>query len=360
VPFLALTRSGIVFPIIAFLERRGAPVERLLARAGLAPGILTDPEGLVPTLSVARFLAETARAQGIPNLGLLSGEEARIDTLGVMGRLICGASTLGDALQAEVRNHRTFSSNGRIWLELHGAEARLCQAFTNGFDERWQQADHYLLMIMLSILRLGAGPTWRPAKVQLQTGECPMLRDAEALSAARIDFGRPVTIITFPRLLLGAPLRPPSNASGILEQSIHGWEASAPSGDFVGSMVQVVQTLSWEGYPHIRQTADVLGLSVRTLQRHLTAAGVSHESLIGRARLATAAALLDSSDAKVLDIALDLGYSDHAHFTRAFRRWTGRSPQEFRRERRTIMRPSTGLPRGSSSDFARIGNPNSA
>jgi AraC-like DNA-binding protein len=35
----------------------------------------------------------------------------------------------------------------------------------------------------------------------------------------------------------------------------------------------------------------------------------------------------------VLDIALDLGYSDHAHFTRAFRRWTGMPPREFRRMR---------------------------
>lgn len=339
-PSLALTRSGIVFPIVAYLKRNGAPVERLLMRAGLPPGILADPEGLIPSRSVAGFLADTARAEGIANLGLLSGEEARIDTLGVMGRLICSTRTLGDALQAEIRNHRRFSSNGRIWLEHHGDEARLCQSFTHGFDERWQQTDHYLLMLMLSILRLGAGRSWRPAKVQLQTGECPALRDAEALCAARIDFGQPVTVITFPRSLLAAPLRPPSNASGVLEQSVHGWEASAPSEDFVGSIVQVVQTLSWEGYPHIRQTAGVLGVSVRTLQRHLTAAGVSHESLIGRARLATAAALLASSDAKVLEIALDLGYSDHAHFTRAFRRWTGRSPQEFRRERRGITKPS--------------------
>jgi AraC-like DNA-binding protein len=96
----------------------------------------------------------------------------------------------------------------------------------------------------------------------------------------------------------------------------------------------VVETLSWDGYPDIQLTAEVLGMSVRSLQRHLAAAGITHEALVGRARFATATALLEETDAKILDIALDLGYSDHAHFTRAFRRWAGCCPQEFRRRSR--------------------------
>jgi AraC-like DNA-binding protein len=73
---------------------------------------------------------------------------------------------------------------------------------------------------------------------------------------------------------------------------------------------------------------------VRTLQRQLAEAGITHEALVGRARYATAAAVLEETDLKILEIALDLGYSDHAHFTRAFRRWAGCSPQEYRRRRR--------------------------
>jgi AraC-like DNA-binding protein len=101
--------------------------------------------------------------------------------------------------------------------------------------------------------------------------------------------------------------------------------------DFVGSVRQVVDTLSHgEKYPSIRQTADFIGSSVRTLQRRLSAGGVSHEMLVGQIRFATAAAVLERTKAKILDLALDLGYSDHANFTRAFRRWAGCSPQEYR------------------------------
>jgi AraC-like DNA-binding protein len=333
---IGLTRSSIVAPIVGFLERVGAPVERLLVRAGLPPWALTDPEALIPTSGTARLLSQAARTEGIENLGLLAGQEASIETLGVFGRLIRRKSTLGEALEATVHNHPVFSSNGRMWLALHGDQVALSQAFTNAPDEGWLQASHYILMLMLGIVRLGAGSTWRPAEVHLQTAESAALRDTALLSDAHVAFAQPATAIVFPRALLDQPLRPPRLDLELSRESIDTWEASAPAGDFVGSIVQVVEMLSWEGYPDIHLTADVLGMSVRSLQRHLAAAGFTHESLVGRARFATAATLLEETDAKILDIALDLGYSDHAHFTRAFRRWAGCSPQEFRARYRQL------------------------
>jgi AraC-like DNA-binding protein len=49
--------------------------------------------------------------------------------------------------------------------------------------------------------------------------------------------------------------------------------------------------------------------------------------------------LLARTDAKIIGIALDLGYSDHAHFTRAFRKWAGVSPLEYRRRHRPTNLP---------------------
>jgi AraC-like DNA-binding protein len=331
-PSVALTRAGVVSPIAGFLSRVGAPVETLLARAGLPPWVLTDPERLIPTSSTARFMTEAARIEGIENLGLLAGQETRVETLGVFGRLIRRGSTVGEALEATVQNHPLFSSNGRMWLASRGKDVEFCQAFTSRFDEGWRHANHYILMMMLGIIRLGAGANWRPPEVRFQTGESAPVRDVEALSAARISFAQPATAIVLPRSLLDSPIRPPRLDLKVPEDGPDAWNASAPAEDFVGSIAQVVETLSWESYPDIHLTADILGMSVRTLQRHLAAAGFTHEALVGRARFATAAGLLEETDTKILDIALDLGYSDHAHFTRAFLRWAGCSPQEFRRK----------------------------
>ena len=91
--------------------------------------------------------------------------------------------------------------------------------------------------------------------------------------------------------------------------------------------------------PRIDLVADALGTSVRTLQRRLADAGASFKTLLDRSRLAAAVHVLQHTDAKVVDIALDLGYSEHAHFSRAFRRWMGLTPREYRRAMRTTSTP---------------------
>lgn len=330
---IGLTRASSLAPAVGFLTRKGAAVRPIMAKAGLPEWVLDDPDRLIPISAVARFLDQAARSEGIEMLGLLAGQETRIADLGTYGSLIRRSPTLGEAVLATVRNHRAQSSTGRMWLVTRGDSAELCHAFTTRFGADWQQADHYVLMVMLSIVRLGGGPTWRPSEVRLQTGELPAIRDVEPLCGARVSFAQPATAVVFPSALLRERVRPPLE-SEMSPESIKAWKASAPARNFEESIAQVVEMLSWEAYPDVDVTADVVGMSVRTLQRHLAAVGLTHESLVGRARFATAASLLEETDTKILEIALDLGYSDHAHFTRAFRRWAGCPPQEFRRRRR--------------------------
>ncbi|TMB43117.1 MAG: AraC family transcriptional regulator [Deltaproteobacteria bacterium] len=210
-------------------------------------------------------------------------------------------------------------------------------------------------MLMLGVVRLGGDGTWRPAEVHLQTGESAVPRDAEPLAAAHLRFGQPATAITLPRALLDEPLPQPGCDLQTPRESVDTWRASAPARDFVASIVQAVEMLSWEGYPDIHLTAEFLGMNVRTLQRYLAAAGVTHELLVGRARFATAAGVLEETDTKILDIALDLGYSDHAHFTRAFRRWAGCAPREYRRRRRQKPAPPSQPVSSSAIQPARNG-----
>jgi AraC-like DNA-binding protein len=209
----------------------------------------------------------------------------------------------------------------------------ICVTVEDRFDPRdvaWQQDNHYGLGLILGVVRLAAGPGWRPAEVHFQTDEAPGLRDAESLADSRVVFRQPETMVAIPRALLAARL-PPLPAIDVPTDIVEDWKSSAPVRDLAGSIRQAIETLSCgEHYPGVRQTADFVGMSVRTLQRGLAAAGTSHETLVAQTRFATAAAVLEQTDAKILDLALDLGYSDHANFTRAFRRWAGCSPHDYR------------------------------
>lgn len=84
------------------------------------------------------------------------------------------------------------------------------------------------------------------------------------------------------------------------------------------------------GHPAIRDVAATLGLNVRTLQRRLVKAGVIYSRLVEEVRLETAVRLFEDHGLTLAKISSALGYSDPAHFTRAFVRWTGMTPRAYR------------------------------
>ena len=86
-----------------------------------------------------------------------------------------------------------------------------------------------------------------------------------------------------------------------------------------------------DGSSNISRAAEAAGMSVRTLQRRLGDLGLTYARLRDEVRLETACRLLDESEVNVAQAALALGYSDPAHFTRAFTRWTGSTPRAYRR-----------------------------
>lgn len=95
---------------------------------------------------------------------------------------------------------------------------------------------------------------------------------------------------------------------------------------------KTIARLLLQGYPTIQLTARVLGVNVRMLQRRLATAGTSHSQIVDEVRFEVACRLLGYPGRSVADIASALGYSDPAHFTRAFVRWTGITPRTYRRQ----------------------------
>ena len=79
-------------------------------------------------------------------------------------------------------------------------------------------------------------------------------------------------------------------------------------------------------------TAEIIGIPPRTLQRYLKKSGLTYQEIIEQLRYEKALPLLQDNQQNILEIALELGYSDAAHFSRAFRRWAGMSPRDYRRQ----------------------------
>ena len=101
--------------------------------------------------------------------------------------------------------------------------------------------------------------------------------------------------------------------------------------DFDQRVRHVVGILLAGGPVDVRRVAGLVRTSARTLQRRLHQSGLTYAQVVAQARLETARKMLGDPGRKVGDVARTLGYSDAAHFTRAFQRWTGLTPTDFRR-----------------------------
>jgi len=116
--------------------------------------------------------------------------------------------------------------------------------------------------------------------------------------------------------------------------------------DFVRSLRTVLRAYIPESPVHLQRIGRVLDLHPRTLQRRLKSLGTSFQKILDEARFELACERLQEDREPLADIAAELGYGEHAAFTKAFRRWAGVSPSRYR-----DLAPAGSPPRESASDL---------
>jgi AraC-like DNA-binding protein len=193
------------------------------------------------------------------------------------------------------------------------------------------QTQHYDLMLYIDGIRMALGPTWKPPELYLIGPPCRSLLAMEDFSEAYIHFMSPYNALKVPRSALSLPVNHDAALCRLSPTpDYETFHKSAPARESINSCRQLILSLLPSGYPEVAILAKAAGTSVRSLQRQLSEEGLTYSRLIEQVRYDQAVKLLKHPDVKLTDIAADLGYTDSANFTRAFKRWTGMSPTKFR------------------------------
>jgi AraC-like DNA-binding protein len=105
-----------------------------------------------------------------------------------------------------------------------------------------------------------------------------------------------------------------------------------PIQDIDDQLFKLINSMLLQEAPSLQTIADASGMHLRTLQRRLKDYGCTFSSIFDRVRYQKAEELLSDREIKITDIAFELGYNDGAHFSRAFKRWSGLSPKQYRQK----------------------------
>jgi AraC-like DNA-binding protein len=332
----------IVRALVSELENRGLRAERVLRAGGLERSALERLAQGVRFREFDRMVRQALELSGDPALGLAMGMHAPESMLNVLGMLLVTSRTIRDAC-ALVQTYGTLVAGGLEWqLSAQPGAAGLTSfgyACTAGNHETGQDTARFGADCALSLaFRLGRHfvPVEPPVELLLAHAEPTYAARYTHLFGCPVRFRQPVNALVFRTSLLDRP-QPYAdallcsileNTAGKLQQEISG------SRSFVDRVRVALRYETDLANVDFDALARRWGLTRRVLRRRLSAENVSLSELLDEARCRRAVEELSRPDSKIKDVAEDLGYSETSAFHRAFKRWTGRTPSDYKSDPR--------------------------
>ena len=331
---IPLIRKVVLAPAISYLAGEGVPVDRYLRLAKLSAPTSETLDSLIPLHQLCDFLDLTAHEQGLDDLGFRIAGQHGIESLGSFGRLISEAFTFHESIQISREWISNYNSGQQIWLERHGDQVRYCQKVVGHLpQDRIREIVHLGLAVALAIMGAARGAGWRPTRIELPTDPIDVGAYIPEFNDISVSFNQPHTSVWFDYTWLSKPL--PALDSSIYPPAAEHEQASfvttGPAADPIGQLEQVIESTLGHPEMNLQLIAAIVGTSPRTLQRHLAQHDASFSRLLQVVRFRNAQRLLQDPEMPLTEIANGLAYSDLANFMRAFKRWTGIGPSEFRR-----------------------------
>ena len=260
-----------------------------------------------------------------PLIGLELGLALQVGHLDAAGMVLMTCETFGEGVEALLEYHPVVGEGGDFELRTEGASRALL--YRPHYRLRRAERVEAVLACLLNLSRWSTGGAFRAESVAFDHAPLAAPGDYAARLDARVPFEPGETAVRFPAAALDLPL---IQANPALCRRLHELAAAQLAELGGGSLSARVRHLLRE---HPRwgkeRVAECLGMSGRHLVRKLGDEGASFKLLRATVLQALAEDEL-RADRRTAEIAERLGFSDESAFVKAFKRWTGTTPAQFR------------------------------
>jgi AraC-like DNA-binding protein len=331
---IPLTRCQFLLPFAGILDDIGAPTNLLLEKFRLPSSLEAKSDLYVPLLPAIRFMETAQKSQGIEEFGFLASQRLHFFHLREKTRaLIAHSPTLLVALQHSCRWASREDTILSMWIEHDDDHIRICSrlAGTAGLLHL-EHAQWIQNICSINIVRQFAGRDWMPATIAFEARYTPSPATQSSWPNVRFLSGQHAAWIDVPSSHLSLSNRP------IEISPLSRDDEDGPSGyDIVDLLKLMLPSYLDERTPYLAEVAEMAGVSTRSFQRKLSHIGLTYSDLLDTVRYENASKLLRDTDSKIIEIAFSSGYTDPAHFSRAFRRIAGVTPRQFREQSRPLF-----------------------
>lgn len=321
-----------VRPLLAAVATHGVSSDSLLSRASFDPARLDDIEGRLEVAELDRLQEAAVELTGDPALGIHMGESATAPAYDIIGYLGSHASSLRECIETLARYSRIVTDLA-VLLQESDEVATIVLRQMGPCDSPGVRLRAELATVGFArLIRTFCGENAILREVLFEHAAPPHRAEYARVFAGIERFEQPFTGIRFDRAMLSGETlhkNPRLNAliSGEADRLLQRLDRQVTHAERVR---ELLATQRVDDTPTMSDVARRLGTSVRSLRRRLAEEGVAFPKLLEEAHIAFAKRLLDDPDRSIYQAAFEMGFSDPSAFHRAFRRWTGMTPMQYR------------------------------
>jgi AraC-like DNA-binding protein len=324
---------ALVRVLLDAVERAGVSPEALLRAQNIDPVRLVGLDGRFEWEEFARLQTCAMDLTGDEALGLHMAYQTPESAMNLVGLLAALSPTMREAYRLCVRFQRLVIDDSQTTLTESGGAAVFRYHFVRTSSERADRMHaEYIVGSLLRMVRTFGGAGVMPHVASFEHARPAHHREYAKLFGNTAQFSQPTTSLTFDRALLDrAHLHQHAELFGILRA-----EAERALGRIVNGLGVVDQLKRYllaqrrGSSTPLTAAARDLGVSPRSLRRHLAASGTSYRVLLQETLMDSARAMLRDPAHSIKQTAQALGFADVPAFHRAFKRWTGKTPTEYR------------------------------
>ena len=319
--------------IVDALQSYGLAFQPILEEAGLDPDKIYDPSERISTLKASKFWELAVRYSGDPCFGLTYAAYIQPSTLHGLGLSWIASHTLKDGLERLVRFQRILATD--LQLELRETQTGYCI-----YDAVGQQDDPFqfpdaafdsTVATIYIICQIMLGPDIQPIRVSVEHPAPPCKERFEQFFRVPVSFDADETAIEFDKHISELPVSSANpELTRINDQIVIDYLNNFEQDDIVTQTRKYIIDHLPSGVPRQATIASDLYMSLRNFQRKLSRSGTSYTDILSQVRHELACYYLKAPHYPVIEIAYLLGFTDPSNFSRAFKRWSGQSPNHFR------------------------------
>lgn len=322
----SLVRSVILSGAAEKIRDAGRQPAAIARAAGVPPMALRDPDLLISGRALMAFFEIAARVCRRRNWGLEMSVGARLAAVvGPLWVLLRNARSVRQMCADLAQNYDLYTSAALMHFEPCAGGAVLDWSAAAGQADSEVQIAEFALGTILNEIRSHGPPGWTPTAVWFRHEAPRDLRLHRRLFGPHLRFNGERNAIQLDDTILDCPLRGGVSRNRTLVRDVLRFEEDLPVTATAPQVEGVVRALLPFAPCGVREVARAMGVSVRSLQERLQAAGHSFRSIKDAVRRDLAGKYLKHSRMSATQVAGLLGYADLTSFSRSFRRWHGRS-----------------------------------